>query len=363
MICKIIMIRCSKIRIKVLFLIFWLLIFQSARAFSQQANIQDDQLKPFRIMFYNCENLFDIYNDSLTSDEEFLPEGERHWTNNRFYKKLQNTFKVIMAVGAGENPAIIGLCEIENRFVLEKLVFDTPLKNSDYRIIHHDSPDRRGIDVGLLYRKNFFTPLYDEAINITFPFDTASKTRDILFVKGLLPNGDTLYVFVNHWPSRYGGYMPTLDKRNFAAGVLKSKTDSLFQKNPEALIVIMGDLNDSPNDESLAKVLMAKNPEEKSPKPELFNLMLVKQEDWPFGTLKYRESWDIFDQLIVSGKLLNDSSKVQVPKAGAHIFHESFLLEPDETFLGQRPFRTYNGFKYSGGFSDHLSIFLDLIFE
>jgi endonuclease/exonuclease/phosphatase family metal-dependent hydrolase len=314
-------------------------------------------------MFYNCENLFDAYDDSLTSDEEFLPEGERHWTNNRFYKKLQNTFKVILAVGEGEAPAIIGLCEIENRFVLEKLAFDTPLKNYDYRIIHHESPDRRGIDVGLLYRKNYFTPVHDEVINITFPFDTATRTRDILYTKGLLPNGDTLHIFVNHWPSRYGGYMPTLDKRNFAANILKNKTDSLFRTNPEALIVIMGDFNDGATDESISKILQAKNPGEKSSNSELYNLMLVKQEDWPFGTLKYRESWDIFDQIIVSGKLLDDSSKVQVSQAGAKIFHSSFLLEPDETYLGQRLSRTYNGFKYAGGFSDHLPVFLDLIFE
>jgi hypothetical protein len=157
--------------------------------------------------------------------------------------------------------------------------------------------------------------------------------------------------------------MPTLDKRNFAATILKNKTDSIVSDNSEALIVIMGDFNDGVSDESISKILQAKNPEEKSANHQLYNLMLVKQEDWPFGTLKYRESWDVFDQLIVSGRLLDDSSKVQVSKAGAQIFHESFLLEPDETFLGQKTFRTYNGFKYSGGFSDHLPIFLDLIFE
>lgn len=344
-------------------MVFGMLIFLSMLSFAQPDNTPNNPIKPFRIMFYNCENLFDIYDDSLTSDEEFLPEGERHWTNNRFYKKIQNTFKVILAVGEGEAPAIIGLCEIENRFVLEKLAFDTPLKNYDYRIINHESPDRRGIDVGLLYRKNHFTPVLDEAINITFPFDTATKTRDILYVKGMLPNGDTLHVFVNHWPSRYGGYMPTLDKRNFAAGILKNKTDSLLLQNSDAFITIMGDFNDGPGDESLAKVLDAQNPADKTIGHKLYNLMLVKQEDWPFGTLKYRESWDIFDQMIVSGKLLDDSSKVQVSHAGAKIFHAGFLLEPDETYLGQRPFRTYNGFKYSGGFSDHLPVFLDLIFE
>ena len=344
-------------------MIFELLIFLSLQSFTQPENTPNNPVKPFRIMFYNCENLFDIYDDSLTSDEEFLPEGERHWTNNRFYKKLQNTFKVILAVGEGEAPAIIGLCETENRFVLEKLAFDTPLKNYDYRIIHHESPDRRGIDVGLLYRKNYFTPVHNEAINITFPFDTATKTRDILYVKGLLPNGDTLHIFVNHWPSRYGGYMPTLDKRNFTAGILKNKTDSLLLQNPDAFIAIMGDFNDGPGDESMAKVLDAQDPSDKTISHKLYNLMLVKQVDWPFGTLKYRESWGIFDQMIVSGKLLDDSSKVQVSHTGAKIFHAGFLLEPDEVFLGQKTFRTYNGFKYSGGFSDHLPVFLDLIFE
>ncbi len=361
--CQIFVFIWPKIKFKIRLIAFCIFVFHSIAAFAQQPDVSGNPEKPFRIMFCNCENLFDIYDDSLTSDEEFLPEGERRWSNNRFYKKLQNTFKVILAVGEGEAPAIIGLCEIENRFVLEKLAFDTPLKNYDYRIIHHESPDRRGIDVGLLYRKTKFTPFYDEAINITFPFDTASKTRDILYTKGLLPNGDTLHVFVNHWPSRYGGFMPTLDKRNFAANILKNKTDSLLLQNPDAFITIMGDFNDGPGDESISKILQAKNPEEKSFNHKLYNLMLVIQEDWPFGTLKYRESWDVFDQIMVSGKLLEDSSSVHLSKIGAQIFHSSFLLEPDETYLGQKPFRTYNGFKYSGGFSDHLPVFLDLIFE
>jgi predicted extracellular nuclease len=352
-----------KIRLKIRLLFFWLLIFHIAPVFSQQLGKVSEPPKSLRIMFYNCENFFDTYNDSLTSDEEFLPGGERHWTNNRFYKKLQNTFKVIMAVGGGETPAIVGLSEIENRFVLEKLVFDTPLKNFVYRIIHHESPDRRGIDVGLLYRKSCFTPLHDEAIRIPFADDTASRTRDILYAKGLLENGDTLHVFVNHWPSRYGGYMPTLGKRNFVAGVLKKRTDSLFLKNPEALIVIMGDFNDDPADESISRVLKAGDPVNKSAVNQLYDLMLVKPEDWPFGTLKYRESWNTFDQLIVSEELLDDSSSVHLSGRGAHIFHDAFLLEPDDAFLGQRPFRTYNGFKYSGGFSDHLPVYIDLIFK
>jgi len=352
-----------KIKLIIQFLFFLILIFHFSPTFSQQSAKTNEPPKSLRIMFYNCENFFDTYDDSLTSDEEFLPGGERHWTNTRFYKKLQNTFKVIMAVGGGETPAIVGLSEIENRYVLEKLVFETPLKNFGYHIIHHESPDRRGIDVGLLYRINYFTPLYDEAIRITFPDDTALKTRDILYTKGLLVNGDTLHIFVNHWPSRYGGYMPTLDKRNFVAGVLKKRTDSLFSKNPEAFIVIMGDFNDDPADESIAKVLKAENPAHKSAVNQLYDLMLVKPEDWLFGTLKYRESWNTFDQLIVSGELLNDSSSVHLSGQGAHIFHDAFLLEPDDAFLGQRLFRTYNGFKYSGGFSDHLPVFIDLIFE
>jgi len=342
------------ILISTLFFLFPLFNFS---AFGQEALSCKDNSA--RIMFYNVENLFDIYDDSLTRDEEFTPDGERRWSNRRFYNKLNNIYKVIMAVGQWEPPAIIGLCEIENRFVLEKLIYETPLKNFGYKIIHYDSPDRRGIDVALLYREGCFIPFHHEPVQVIFPHDTARKTRDILYVKGLLFDKEMVHIFVNHWPSRFGGYMASKTSRETAARTLKHKTDSLFTINPNLNILIMGDFNDNPSDESLNVVLKAGNPEKNASNGELYNLMKLFT-DRNLGTLKYREGWDIFDQFIVSGNLLQSESNVRIKDFRAEIFSTDFLLEDDKTFFGKKLFRTYNGFKYTGGYSDHLPVYLDI---
>jgi hypothetical protein len=335
------------------FFLFPSLIFSSS---GQETILKNDRA---RIMFYNVENLFDIYDDSLTRDEEFTPDGERRWNNHRFYNKLNNIYKVIMAVGQWEPPAIIGLCEIENRSVLEKLIYETPLKKYGYRIIHHESPDRRGIDVALLYREGHFIPFHHEPVEVFFPDDTSRKTRDILYVKGLLFDKEMIHIFVNHWPSRYGGYMASKPSRETAALTLKTKTDSLFKVNPNLNILIMGDFNDNPEDESIKNKLAAESPAQKIEAGKLYNLMQLLN-DQSFGSLKYREGWDIFDQIIVSGNLLNPAENMFVNNSVAKIFKAEFLLETDKSFYGNKPFRTYTGFKYTGGYSDHLPIYLDL---
>jgi len=341
-----------------------LLFFVCLSFYSLEAqNTESESGDAYRVMFYNVENLFDPYDDSLKRDEEFTPDGERHWTNYKFYDKLNKIYKVIMAVGEWQPPAIVGLSELENRFVLEKLIWETPLKNFDYRIIHHESPDRRGIDVGLIYRASMFEPFHDEAIPVVFADDTSYKTRDILYVKGLVGGKQMVHIFVNHWPSRYGGYMATVIRRNEAAAILKQKTDSLLAVNPRSAIIIMGDFNDGPHDESFAKVLKAIMPESEIIPQNYYNLSLLKQDDWNFGTLKYRESWDIFDQVVVSGNLLMENADLMIKDKKACIFHADFLLEKDNTYLGFKPFRTFTGFKYNGGYSDHLPVYLDLIIK
>lgn len=314
-----------------------------------------------RIMFYNVENLFDTKDDSLKIDEEFLPDSERHWDNHKFYTKLNHIYKVIIGVGEWEPPAIVGLCEIENRYVLNKLVYDTPLKTFNYKIVHYDSPDERGIDVAMIYRPDIFSVDTSVAINISFPFDPDSKTRDILYVRGRLNMRDTLHVFVNHWPSRYGGYIETQPSRNYVAGILKSFTDSLLLTNSTARVIIMGDLNDDPTDESVMNYLKAKSdPLSKEP-TNLYNLMTIKHWGDPPGTLKYKESWNIFDQIIVSGNLIWNNSAITIGTKGAQVFTPDFLFEDDDKYLGRKPFRTYIGFKYNDGYSDHLPVFIDLI--
>ncbi|MCF8365915.1 MAG: endonuclease [Bacteroidales bacterium] len=333
---------------------------------NSQALAQNSATQPppsFRVMFYNVENLFDIYDDSLKRDEEFTPDGERHWTNRKFYDKINKVYKVIAAVGEWNPPALVGMCELENRFVLEKLIDETPLKKYDYRIVHHESPDRRGIDVGLIYRPTMFELFYHKAIPVVFADDTAYKTRDILYVKGLLGGKDMLHIFINHWPSRYGGYLSTVNRRNQAAEILKQKTDSLLMANPKTAIVIMGDFNDGPEDESFAKVIGATAPDGDINLQGYYNLTLTKQESWNNGTLKYRENWDIFDQIVVSGSVLLPGPGIKATGNKATIFHAPFLLEDDNTFLDVKPFRTFTGFKYNGGYSDHLPVYIDFWIE
>lgn len=311
-------------------------------------------------MFYNLENLFDTENDPSTNDDEFTPGGSRRWTNKKLYAKLNNTYKVIMAAGGWEPPSIVGMCEVENLFVLQKLIYETPLKKFDYDIIHYDSPDNRGIDVALIYRKTNFTPLHSEPVRITFPDDPDSKTRDILYVKGLIGDIEMVHIFINHWPSRYGGYMETKPKRNRAAEILKKKTDSLFAIHPAVSIVIMGDFNDGPEDQSIADILHARKPVADTQTEALTNLMLVERTGWKYGTLKFRELWDTFDQVIVSGGLLGGASNLSIDPEKEVIFHADFLLQPDDRYMGKQLFRTYSGFKYLGGFSDHLPVYVDL---
>jgi hypothetical protein len=310
-------------------------------------------------MFYNTENLFDTKDDTLKNDEEFLPDGDRRWDNHKFYNKLNNIAKVIIAAGEWQPPAIVGLCEIENRYVLNQLVYETLLKKSGYAIIHQESPDWRGIDVAMLYRKEVFSPDTFFTIPVHFPFDPESKTRDILYVKGRLDGTDTLHIFVNHWPSRYGGYLETKPKRAFAAGLLRHKVDSLCGIRPESKMVILGDFNDNPSDESMLQLLQAENGADHN-RCQLVNLMSIYEQDHAVGTLKYRENWDVFDQVIVSSNLLNGETGLKVKAGRALIYQPGFLLEKDERFLGEKPFRTYHGFEYQGGFSDHLPVYIDL---
>ena len=315
-----------------------------------------------RIMFYNVENLFDTYDDSLKVDEEFTTEGVRHWSKGRYYKKLNNISKVMTAIGQWELPEIVGLCEIENRFVLEGLIKQTALKKYPYRIIHKESPDRRGIDVGLLYRKDKFTPIEYEAVKITFPFDANRPTRDILYVKGYNHSNDTLHIFVNHWPSRWGGQIETDRKRVYVASILRHKVDSLFKEDINPNIIIMGDLNDYPDNKSVKEALNAKNKFDIIINEELYNLAYYLQEEKGKGTHKYQGEWGVLDQIIVSGSLLNQKNNIHMTVNDAHVFDAPFLLEPDEHFVGSKTFRTYVGFKFHDGFSDHLPVYLDLYF-
>lgn len=314
----------------------------------------------YRIMFYNVENLFDTEDDSLKNDEEFLPTGIKGWTNSRYWQKIDNIYKTIVAVGEWAPPVIVGLCEIENRKVLYDLVNKSPLVKLNYQIIHEDSPDRRGVDVGMLYRSDVFRPLSHEAIKIVFPFDTAVKTRDVLYVKGTIERKDTIHVFINHWPSRSGGQQQSEPRRKYVAELIKTKTDSILKSNPKAHIIITGDFNDEPEDVSVTESLKA-SPDTTNQKDDLLVNVMYPYIHKGIGTEKYQGHWAILDQFIVSGNLINGSSSLKLNDKRGYIFFADYLLEEDKRFMGMMPFRTYAGPRYLGGYSDHLPVFIDLI--
>lgn len=318
----------------------------------------------YRVMFYNCENLFDIFDDTLKQDDEFLPEGAKYWSWSRYQEKLANISKVITGIGGWDPPEIIGLCEVENWYVLDGLVNTSAIKKHNYQIIHKESPDSRGIDVAFLYLKDKFTPITYVAIPVIFPEDLGGKaTRDILYVKGYTNKKDTLHIFVNHWPSRWGGQMETEDKRMFVGTLLRGVVDSIFDENANSNIIIMGDLNDYPTDRSLVECLKAKTKYDNIVSNDLYSLSYYIHNKYNAWSHKYEGEGDILDQMIVSGALLNPENSINMTLDNAHIYDAEFLLAEDVNYVGYQPFRTYIGYKFNGGFSDHLPAYLDLFYK
>lgn len=315
--------------------------------------------RSYRIMFYNTENLFDTVDDSLTLDEDFTPAGKMHWTYQRYRTKLRYLYKVIVAAGASMPPDIIGLCEVENRKVLEDLVRGTPLNRYYYRIVHKDSPDKRGIDVALLYNAHRVKYLGSEFHHVIKP---GLFTRDILCCKALLGT-DTCYFLVNHWPSRSEGQIETDPDRFAAAKQLRLLADSIFSSHAMPKIIIMGDFNDEPADESLVDYLKVETDLNKPLCTVLYNLTLAPSTGTAKGTLKYQGQWNSFDQIIVSGSLLLSTKGLRVETGGYRIFSNMFLLTEDRRYNGFKPYRTYSGYKYHGGFSDHLPVYVDLVYH
>jgi len=273
---------------------------------------------------------------------------------------LNHVAKTFLAIGEWAPPAIIGICELENRYVLNKLIYETPLKRYKYKFIHFESPDLRGIDVALLYRPEVFRVVSSKNIRIRFPFDTTLHTRDILYIKGILFAFDTVSIFVNHWPSRRGGLAESTPRRAVAAKTLRSFLDSLQHTDPSGNIIIMGDFNDEPDQPSIYDVLRAREFSSGTAPESLVNLMLPKMRSRSGGTHKYQGKWAILDQFMVSGNLLMRPEGLKTSLTSARIFEGGFLSEDDERFLGTKPFRTYTGPRYTGGFSDHLPIYLDV---
>jgi hypothetical protein len=334
--------------------IAFLALFIAGIAISADGQIADSNASPeYRVMFYNLENLFDTYDDPLTRDDEFTPDGTKSWSYYRYQKKLNAIAKVIIAVGEWNPPAVIGLCEVENFQVLLDLTTKTPLKSLGYQIIHENSTDSRGIDVAMLYRPEVAKRIDHVSVRLK---GTDWTTRDILVARLLfLPSEDTVHFMVNHWPSRYGGKEQTESRRIEIAHLLRCQVDSVQSTNARAKLLIMGDLNDEPADKSVQdalKVLPADDPVDAH---QLYNLAYADFRKGR-GTLVFKEinnTWFLFDQIIVSGPLI-DAAGLNVKGRKLNIFGPKWILKD------QKPFRTYQGPIYKGGFSDHLPIFIDL---
>lgn len=310
------------------------------------------------VMFYNVENLFDTRDNPKTDDENFTPDGEMHWTNARLNEKLLKISKVILGASGWEVPDIIVLVEIENRYVLEKLVEQPLLKPVPYKMIHKESPDHRGIDVGFIYNSEHFYPLEYQYFSVKID-DKIMDTREILYVSGVLNSTDTIHIFGNHWPSRYSGFLETQQMRTSAAELLHSKVEELNTRYHSPKIVIVGDFNDNPEDETMSGILLAEKPVFPVIINKLYNLSYDFNKHG-MGTLKYQSQWFVFDQIIVSGSLLSAGSGIYANSEDAKIVDHEYLLEDDTKFGGKKPFRYYSGFSYNGGFSDHLPVILEL---
>lgn len=313
------------------------------------------------LAFYNVENLFDTLNDSLTDDDDRTPDGKDNWTPERYQVKLQHIARVLSGIGADEArrlPDLIGLCEIENRAVLQDLLAQEELKGGGYGIVHYESPDARGIDVALLYKKASFTVLESQRrrLRLLDERNNGRATRDQLLVFGYL-DGEALYISVNHWPSRSGGQLKSEPYRRQAAALQRSILDSLLRADPGARFISMGDYNDDPTDLSLKYGLGAMPSPDSLPAHLLYNPMEALYAAGT-GTLAYRDSWSLFDQILVNGNWFPHNGRYAFWKA--RVYHPDFLKTQNGPYTGY-PFRTYAGGTYQGGYSDHFPVYAFLI--
>ncbi len=288
------------------------------------------------VAFYNVENLFDTLHEYGKDDLEYLPNGLKSWNTEKYQKKLINLSRVINAMNQWQGPDIIGLCEVENRKVINDLIATKGLVKKGYQIIHRDSPDNRGIDVCALYKSDRFTLIDYEYITVKLP-ESNRPTREILYVKGKAVIGDTVHVFYNHWPSRYGGEAASEPKRFYVAQLLKSKIDSILNLNQESKIIVSGDFNDGPKNRSIQTLVGDST------------LITVDATNHYPGTHKYQAEWNAFDQIFIS-------KSVNKYPYHAEIVAPDWITQSDEKFTGSKPFRTHSGPNYLGGFSDHFGV-------
>ena len=321
------------------------------------------QFLVFGVAFYNLENLFDTINNNGKYDLEFSPKGSRQWNGEKYRSKIGNLARAIAAMTTKTTPmgpAIIGVSEIENKSVLDDLVRAEAIKNWRLQVVHHDSPDRRGVDVGLLYNPRFFRVLDVTNHTLRIPGYEEFRTRDQMCVTGIL-GGDTISVIGNHWPSRLGGQEQSSYLREAAADLSKHIADSLWAIRPNQGVIVMGDLNDDPMDKSVA-VNLGASKEDKGVQPHSFYNPWWKMLDRGIGTLAYNSSWNLFDQIVVSGTLLEHNSAAGLRYWKCQVNNFDFLIDREGRRQGY-PMRTYASGQWLNGYSDHFPTEIFLIKE
>jgi hypothetical protein len=342
---------------KILLFPFFLVLF-----FYGNAQEQKQQFKVAIVGFYNLENLYDTINNPMVNDEEFLPGGPKNYNTRIYLDKLTKLATVISQMGVEQNPdgpALLGVAEIENDTVLRDLASHQLLKRQGYEFVHYDSRDARGVDVALFYNPKYFSPEQSDKLFVRLPGGSKDSyfTRDILWVKGKL-DGETIHVYVNHWPSRVGGEERSRPAREAAALVAKQHIDSISALDPMAKIILMGDLNDDPVNTSVSVVLNARGKQKEVKQGGLYNPWTDVYKSG-VGTLAYQDSWNLFDQIIISYPWLS-RTQTGFFYYQSHIFSREFMKENIGRYKGY-PMRTWDGNSYRGGYSDHFPTYLVLL--
>ncbi len=321
------------------------------------------QTKPYKIVFYNLENFFDTVNDPEVLDDEFTPEGPKKWTQDKYDKKLHNMERVFFDIAAinKDYPVVIGVSEVENRNVLEDIVAAPKLAPANYRIVHHDSPEARGVDVAFFYRADVFKLEGEKAIRTIIPSLPNFKTRDILTMWGKIDGEDFLFM-VGHWPSRLGGKEASEYKRIAVGEQMHSIADSVKQIRPDVKVVLMGDFNDDPTDPSITQGMGAKLKVKELQKGDYY-APYASMLKAGYGTLAYGDAWNIFDNIVVTENLVNDTTdKLKIQKAPGskfygNIFKRHYMVQKEGQYKGY-PLRTYVGNNFQGGYSDHFPVYI-----
>jgi predicted extracellular nuclease len=318
---------------------------------------QAEEINALRIMFYNVENLFDVFDDTLKNDNDFLPSGVLRWNHSRYNSKINSLYKTIVSAGEWSPPEIVAMCEVENRRVLEDLIYGTYLSKYKYRIIHEDSPDQRGIDVCLVYRRDVLRLISSDYWMPDGIKQESFMTRKVLYSRFKFKS-DTIHIIVNHWPSRRGGVLAGESMRIKIAKMVREKADSIsISSHSGSKIVILGDFNSTPDDQEI-KILTSDIPFGR----RIVNLSEDKSDEG-FGTYRYQGTWEMIDQVLVSQFLLRSSAGLYTEASFFSILKPDFLLIKDPKYPGFTPFATYRGYRYQGGFSDHLPVLLKLNFR